>query len=79
MADIHTQRALRAQRERHEQQIRRSAERIAEYAGYILKRLDAGTIPSGFDLVDEAVEIRQRIWALEAIKDTEGIYEAEDS
>lgn len=79
MADKHTERALRSQRERHEGQIRQSAERIQEYAGYILKRLDAGAIPAGYDLITDAVEIRQRIWALEAIKDIVGIYEAEAS
>jgi hypothetical protein len=77
MADKFTERAIKSQRERHEHQIRQCAERIQQYAGYILARLDAGTIPAGFDLVTDAVEINRRIFALEAIKDTTGIYEAE--
>ena len=77
MTDKFTKRAIASQCSRHENQIRQCAERVQEYAGYILARLDAGTIPAGFDLVGDAVEIKQRIFALEAIKDTTGIYEAE--
>lgn len=77
MADKHTERALRSQRGRHEETIRFAAERIQQNAGYILKRLDAGAIPAGYDLVADAVEISRRIFALTEIRDTTGIYEAE--
>jgi hypothetical protein len=77
MADKHTERAVSNLRARHTDAARRVAAHIAEYAGYILRDLDAGQIPA-YHLVDDAVELDKRISALDAIRDLSGIYEAAD-
>lgn len=76
MADAFTERALRSQVDRHVGYARAVAKHIQEYAGYVLRDLDAGRIP-GYHLVDDAVELEKRIAALDAIKDTTGIYDSE--
>jgi hypothetical protein len=76
MADKHTERALGNERKRHTDQARAMAMRIQREAGYILDELDGGHIPS-HHLVADAVELERRMAALEAIKDTSGIYEAQ--
>jgi hypothetical protein len=77
MADQQTERFLRNQRERHLEQARVAARRIQDRVANILRDLEAGRPPSEFSLVPDAVELEKRSAALDAIRDTVGIYEAD--
>lgn len=77
MADTFTKRMLGNERERHIQKIRSAVEDVQLAATRILADLDADRVPT-YHLVNEAVEIERRIWALQAINDVTGIYDAQD-
>lgn len=77
MADQQTKRFLRNQRERHLEQARVAARRIQDRVANILRDLDAGRTPTEFSLVPDAVELDKRSAALDAIRDTVGIYDSE--
>jgi len=64
-------------KKRHEGQIRKAAERIAEHIGYVLQRLDSGQPMSAEhyarSIEADAHEMRERIRALDAIEETLGV------
>jgi hypothetical protein len=70
-------RALGNLRKRHEDKIRQDAERIQEYIGYVLARIDGGNVTSvthhARGIASDAQEIVSRLAALEAIGETVGI------
>jgi hypothetical protein len=84
--DAGQQRAYDNLRQRHEDKIRKAAEEIREYAGYILRDLDrknAGkpraTIRFADDILQDAQVIWARIAALEAIVDVTEILESRET
>lgn len=81
MDDFQT-RALRNLKKRHEDKIRQHAERIREYTGYVLARLDSGDATPvthyARDIASDAQEIVSRLVALEAIAEAAGILETSD-
>ena len=81
MDDFH-RRALANARDRHEKQIRQSAERIAEHIGYVIARLDNGQVGSvghyAAGIAADAHEIVTRLALLEGIGDAVGILETHD-
>lgn len=81
MDDFQT-RALKNLKGRHEDKIRQDAERIREYIGYVLARLDSGNVASvahyARDVASDAREIVPRLTALEAISEAVGIIETRD-
>lgn len=74
---------IRNLKQRHEDQIRKNAERIAERIGYVLSRLDSGDALSVqhyvYGIEEDAHEIRTRISALDAIREAVGVLEAGDA
>jgi hypothetical protein len=73
-------RALRSLRGRHESQISENAERIRDHIGYVLARVEAGRADStGMYAEDIGASVRRilrSVAALEAIKETCGIYDS---
>jgi hypothetical protein len=65
---------------RHEDKIRQHAERIKEYTGYLLARLDDGNVAAGShyaqDIASDGQEIVARFAALEAITEMVGFIDA---
>lgn len=76
MADEGTRRALDSQRRRHTARALKLAEDIREYAGYIIRDLEAGQ-PVTYRLTADAVDLDKRVAMLEAIRDTEEIFAAD--
>lgn len=65
---------------RHTRRAKAEAERVREYAGWLIRDLDAGRLPNHHarDLLASAQEIVARLSALEAIGETTGILVPED-
>lgn len=78
MTETFEQRAIRNLNQRHLDGARRAALHIQETAGWILAELDKGQIPS-HHLVADAVDLEQRIAALDAVRDATGIWESADT
>lgn len=75
------QRALDNLTGRHTRRAKAEAERIREYAGWLIRDLDAGRLPNHHarDLLASAQEIVARLSALEAIGEATGILVLADS
>lgn len=77
-ADKGTARALANERKRHEETILASAERMQEHLGYLIKRVHSGHPLTDYDLVGDAVTIRERVASLGTLGYVTKIYEAQE-
>jgi hypothetical protein len=78
--DDFQKRAISNHQSRHREKIRKAAEEIREYAGYILRDLDQGHASSRFagDVLTDAQTIVTRFAMLEAMGDVTGIIDASE-
>lgn len=78
--DQFQERAIASHRSRHEETIRAAAARIQEYAGYILRDLDAGRTSGRYagDIFMDAQALVTRFAMLEAMSDVTGIMATEE-
>jgi hypothetical protein len=79
--DDFSKRAIGNLNDRHREKAKAEAEQIREYAGYLLRDLEAGRVSSTYarSILDSAQAVVVRLAALEAVKETTGILAAEDA
>ncbi len=75
MAENFRDYAVTSLRGRHAAKLRELAEDIAKEAEYVLADLDRGRVPRLRNLRDAALQISERIAALEAVEEMAAIYE----
>lgn len=74
MAENFRDRAVASLRGRHATKLRELADDIAKEAEYVLADLDRGRVPRLRNLRDAALQVGERIAALEAVDEMAAIY-----